>query len=405
MNDKTLYDYWMICYCRRLSILVLVGTAVLGTLLIGASLPPIYEARATFYVPSSATTQRSNTGDTAVPLPASNQDDAKANIGILKGRDALRAMHAQFPNKSIDALQRDVDLTAGRDGIIQVYVRDRDPKLAADIANAYLDYFNHFLAEQMRQRSLPKIQALNGRIAEVSRQLQEIARSRTELATPTGSVLDGEALELVKNRAELNKELDDLRGAIAARSAARARGESARLPTTPTVDALERQLAEIDLDLAKLRVRTLPGHPDQIALLERRAAAQAALQQELGSLNASDAARAETVATMLEKRERRVKAIPGDRNRLTELDQQYSDLRAAMTFLKNSLEDVSLASVRAPQVGIGTETAQAPSVPVFPNTLLNLIVAVVVSVLAGILYALLLDYIDENARRRATPTA
>ena len=66
MNDKTLYDYWMICDCRRLSILVLVGTAVLGTLLIGASLPPIYEARATFYVPSSATTQRSKTGDTAV---------------------------------------------------------------------------------------------------------------------------------------------------------------------------------------------------------------------------------------------------------------------------------------------------------------------------------------------------
>jgi polysaccharide biosynthesis transport protein len=317
----------------------------------------------------------------------------------------LRAMHAQFPNKSIDALQRDVDFTAGRDGIIQVYVRDRDPKLAAAIANAYLDYFNRFLSEQMRRNSLPKIQALNERIAEVGRQMQEIARRRTELATPTGSALDGEALELVKNRAELSKELDDLHGAIAARSAARARGEPARLPTTSAVDELERQLAQIDLDLGKLRVRTLPGHPDQIALLERRAAAQAALQQELASLNASDAARAKTIAAMLERRERRVKAIPGDRNRLAEIDQQYSDLRAAMTFLKNSLEDVSLASARSPQVGIGTETAQAPSIPVFPNTGLNVIVAVVVSVLAGILYALLLEYVDESARSRALPTA
>ena len=60
MNEKTLYDYWMVCYRRKFTILIMVVAAVTGVLVIGASLPAIYEARAMFYVPSSAATQRSN---------------------------------------------------------------------------------------------------------------------------------------------------------------------------------------------------------------------------------------------------------------------------------------------------------------------------------------------------------
>ena len=400
-QDKTLYDYWMVCYRRRLTILVLVSTAVAGALLISASLPPVYEARAMFYVPSSATTQRSNTGDTAIPLPASNQDDAKANIGILKGRDALRAMAQRFPARSTDALQRDVDFTAGRDGIIQVYVRDRDPARAAAIANAYPQYFNDFLGARMQQRSEPKFQALRARITEVAAQLLALGVGRRQLATLTSSALDGQALELVKNREALLKELDDLKGAIAARSASRSRGERLRVAASPVIDELERQLDEIDLDLAKLRVRTLPNHPDQVALVARRAVAQTALLLKLDELNARDAARAEIVTGMLASRDRRVKAIPDHQNRLAEIDQQLADLRAAMSFLKNSLEELLLASTRSPQVGIVIESAELPAVPVFPIAWLNAVVAALVASLVGILYALLLEYIDESVGRRA----
>ena len=400
-QDKTLYDYWMVCYRRRLTILVLVSTAVAGALLISASLPPVYEARAMFYVPSSATTQRSNTGDTAIPLPASNQDDAKANIGILKGRDALRAMAQRFPARSTDALQRDVDFTAGRDGIIQVYVRDRDPARAAAIANAYPQYFNDFLGARMQQRGEPKIQALRARITEVAAQLLALGVGRRQLATLTSSALDGQALELVKNREALLKELDDLKGAIAARSASRSRGERLRVAASPVIDEIERQLDEIDLDLAKLRVRTLPNHPDQVALVARRAVAQTALLLKLDELNARDAARAEIVTGMLASRDRRVKAIPDHQNRLAEIDQQLADLRAAMSFLKNSLEELLLASTRSPQVGIVIESAELPAVPVFPIAWLNAVVAALVASLVGILYALLLEYIDESVGRCA----
>lgn len=406
MTEKTLYDYWMICYRRRLTIWVMLITAVVGAVVISGTLPAIYEARAMFYVPTSATTSRSNAGDSDIPLPASNQDDAKANIGILKGRDALRTIHEKFPQRSMDALQRNVDFTAGRDGIIHVYVRDRDPKLAADIANAYVAHFNRFLILRMQQRSSPKVDAIKARIADLSVQIQDVVKRRNELAAITGTPsLDVEALELVREREGMHKELDELNGALAATDSKQSSSDKTVRELTPAIEDLEKQLSQIDIDLAKARQRTLPNHPDQIALIKSREVVVAALQEKRKALSTLDKTRAGTVNTMLQKRNQRLKAIPEYQSRLNEMDQQYRDLRAALSLLKNNLEEATLAGLKSAQVGIMVETAMPPEIPVFPIMWLNIIIAAVVSALAGMLYALLLDYIDERRSAAAAPSA
>lgn len=401
MSEKTLYDYWMVCYRRKFTILIMVVTAVIGVLVIGASLPAIYEARAMFYVPSSATTQRSNLNATDVPLPTSNQDDAKANIGILKGRDTLRAIHAQFPQRSIDTLQRNVDFTAGRDGIIHVYARDRDPVLAAAIANAYYLAFNHFMAQRMQERAQPRTVALRERLEEIEQELQSVIASRNTLAGISGTpLLDTEATELIRERSGMSKELDELEGVQPHKSEG-----TARNPASPVVDELERQIAQIDMDLAKTRQKTLPNHPDQIALLKSREAAVAALQEKQASMDSSKKARTDTVHGMLQKREQRLKAIPQYQSTLNEADQKYRDLRAAKSFLKNSLEEAVMAGTKAGEIGVIVETAQPPEIPVFPIVWLNVLIALIMSVLTGMLYALLLDYVEERqiTRRSIAP--
>jgi uncharacterized protein involved in exopolysaccharide biosynthesis len=402
MNDKTLYDYWMVCYRRRLPVLVVMVTAVLGSVLIGNSLPAIFEARAMFYVPVSAATLRTNAGDTAIPLPTSNQDDAKANIAILKGRDALRAIHEQFPSKSTDALQRDVDFTAGRDGVIHVYVRDRDPQLAANIANAYVGHFNRFLADQMQQRAGARRSVLRARLDELNGQLDDVDRRRREFSSMVGTpTLDEEARELTRERQRLTNQLEELRGSIGVRTAPEARGERTRLSATPAVDELESELTQLDMDIAKARLQALPNHPELIALLQKREIAQAALQQKLRSLNAGDKARAETIIGSLRRVEQRLRAIPEYQERRGQLDRKSQDLRASIKQLESDFEEIALASSNVPLIGINVETAHAPTVPVFPVTWINAVVAALVSALAGLLYALLLEYVDENSRRRA----
>ena len=345
-----------------------------------------------FYVPSSATTQRSNLGATDVPLPTSNQDDAKANIGILKGRDTLRAVHAQFPQRSIDTLQRNVDFTAGRDGIIHVYARDRDPVVAAAIANAYYLAFNRFLMQRMQERALPRTAAIRARLDEIELELQGVITSRNALAGISGTpLLDTEATELIRERSGMSKELDELQGAKDHNSE-----DKGRSTTSPVIDELERQIAQIDMDLAKTRQKTLPNHPDQIALVKSRDAAVAALQAKLTSVDSSKKARTDTVQSMLQKREQRLKAIPQYQSTLNETDQKYRDLRAAKSFLKNSLEEAIMASTKAGEIGVIVETALPPEVPVFPIVWLNVLIAFIMSVLTGMLYALLLDYVEER---------
>jgi uncharacterized protein involved in exopolysaccharide biosynthesis len=406
MGDKTLYDYWMICYRRRLPIFVLVVTAVLGAVLVGESLPPVYEARAMFYVPASATTQRGFPGDTTVPLPTSNQDDAKANIAILKGRDSIRAIHKRHPAKSLESLQRDVDFTAGRDGVIHVYVRDRDPAVAADVANGFVEYFNDFLVAQMRQRASSRRGALQDRLDELNRQLEAVSRDRRELAIASGTpTLDGEALELVRERQRLVKELEELRGSIASRSGGEARGERARPLATPAIDEVERELTRLDLDIARLRMTAMQNHPELAALLRKREAAQAALKQKLQTLGDDDKAREGTLMASLKRVELRLRSLPGLLGRRIDLDERARDLRASIKLVDGQLDEIVLASAHVPRVGIDVETAQPPAVPVFPIGWLNALVAAVASALAGILYALLLDYIDESRRHRALGAA
>lgn len=401
MREKTLYDYWMVCYRRKYAIMVMVVTAVVGVLVIGASLPAIYEARAMFYVPSSATTQRSNLGVTDVPLPTSNQDDAKANIGILKGRNTLRAVHAQFPKRSIDTLQRNVDFTAGRDGIIHVYARDRDPTVAAEIANAYYLAFNHFLMQRMQEKALPRTASIRARLAEVEKELQAVIASRDVLARISGTpLLTTEATELIRERSGMNKELDELQGMKGHDPDTNGQGA-----TSPVIDELERQITQIDMDLAKTRLRTLPNHPDQIALVKSREAAVAALKAKLASVESSKKARTDTVKGTLNKVDQRLKAIPQYQSTLAEADQKYRDLQAAKSFLKNSLEESILATTNAGEIGVIVETAQPPEVPVFPIVWLNVLIALVMSTLTGMLYALLLDYIEERQIARRSMAA
>ena len=49
----TLYDYWQDIYERKVLLLIVAVSAALFSYLISLALPPLYEAKATFYAPSN----------------------------------------------------------------------------------------------------------------------------------------------------------------------------------------------------------------------------------------------------------------------------------------------------------------------------------------------------------------
>lgn len=397
-EPKELYDYWMIVYRRRLSVLLLIVVSVASAIVISQSLAPVYEARAAFYVPASATTKRTGTTDTDLPLPTSNQDDAKANIGILKGRDATRAISKMFPQKSVDALNKDVDFTAGRDGLIYVYVRDRDPQRAADIANAYTRYFNQFLLAALKDRLEPKVTALRTHMADVNTRLQAALLEKTQLQAKIGGPsLDSEAAELTRQRADLAREKDELNAG--SRAPGDAMTAARHSDANPVADEIEKNVADLKLQLAGKLIEDRPDHPEVRVLSERYASAQQALAAKRQRLAESEASKSKNLGHMIAKRSQQLAALPELKRQESLLDQKIQTLSSDLSFLRQSYEEVSYAGVRSANQAITVETAWAPAGPVYPVIWLNALVAFILALFGGILYAFFLDYVSDARHR------
>lgn len=390
-EPKELYDYWMIVYRRRISVLLLIVVSVASAIVISQSLAPVYEARAAFYVPASATTKRTGTTDTDLPLPTSNQDDAKANIGILKGRDATRAINKMFPQKSLDALNKDVDFTAGRDGLIYVYVRDRDPQRAAAVANAYMRYFNEFLLAALKDRLQPKVAALKAHMADVNTRLQAALLEKTQLQAKIGGPsLDSEAAELTRQRADLAREKDELNA-----STHMVDDTTAERPANgnPVANEIEKHVADLKSQLAGKLIEDRPDHPEVRVLSERYASAKQALEAKRRLLAESEASKSKNLGHMIAKRSKQLAALPELKRQESLLDQKIQTLSSELSFLRQSYEEVSYAGVRSANQAITVETAWPPAGPVYPVIWLNAVVAFILALFGGILYAFFLDYV------------
>lgn len=389
-ETKTLYDYWMICYRKRASILLLVTVSVVGAIVISRITPPIYEARAVFYIPGSATTNRTNVSEEDLPLPTSNQDDAKANIGILKGRNATQTIHEWFPNKPISALNKDVDFTAGRDGLIYIYVRDRSPVVAAAIANAYINYFNIFMLSKLQERLTPKEMVLKERIAAVNAQLTEAYQARKRLQKKFGTpALEVEAVAMVQEREALRRELENLKAGLPPST-----GNTSKNIATPAMEELEKEIAKLEVQLAGSLVENKAAYPEVQVASKRYDKAKQALNTKLTQSTSATKNQEKALTQMIEKRDQRLADIP-EFKRLEELNnQEIQNLITALSFLHKNQEELAYSRVRSKTQGITVETALTPSTPVYPIIWLNAVVALLLGILTGILYAFLLDYIE-----------
>ena len=126
----------------------------------------IYESKATILAPKEAGGQ--GAGLTAAlaasPLrqlvegiagsPGSNRD---AFLSILRSRTVAQSLvdrfnlkayyHSEFTEDAVKTLQGVTKIELSKEGVISVTVEDRDPKLAADIANAYITDLDRLFAK------------------------------------------------------------------------------------------------------------------------------------------------------------------------------------------------------------------------------------------------------------------
>lgn len=146
-------------WSRRRAIAILVVTATVLVGIVAFLLPPWYRAQASVLPPSE---EESGFGLASllkgigvpgmrVPTQATPADvflavlqSRRINEEVVKRYDLKKRYRSKLTEDAIKELRRHARFEVNEAGVIQISVEDRDPKRAADMANAYVDILDRF---------------------------------------------------------------------------------------------------------------------------------------------------------------------------------------------------------------------------------------------------------------------
>ena len=394
-EEINLLDYWRVIRKRGRMILGLVLVPVLA---VGVYTyffaTKIYESRAAILAPKESGGGGAS-GVAAALLNSSGAGQLLGGLGGLLGgggtnRDTFVAIlksrsmaadlvdrfglekyyEAKYRDQAIKMLQDVTEITVSKEGVIAVVVEDKSPKLAADIANAYITNLDRLFArlgttDASRQRAF------------VADRLETTERALRR------------AEEALRHFQETNKAIvltEQSRSAIEA--AARVRGQIAA--------------AEVQLEVA--RSFATENNPDVVALKRQVSEMKRQLaQMEYGKgLELSS----ENVSAGQERREFHVPftMVPELGMALIRLTREMKIQETVFQLLTAQFEQAKIAEARdTPTVQVLDRAGPADR-PSKPSTRLNAAIAGVLSLLLSLLLAFFLEHL-ERIRRLAPKSA
>ena len=224
--DATIFDYASVIWRRRVFVVAVLMIALLAASLLTVILPKKYEAVASLITPrenvatgllgglATASGLLQQMPTTMTPSLVPNRD---LIVGVLKSRavaqavgerfDLMARFKARYAGDAVKRLQNATTISISREGVVSVVVEDTDPKLAADMANFYVEEVDRRVA----QYSMSEAGRQRGFLT------QQLARAKTDL---------DEAEQSLRRFQEQNRAIvlqEQMRGAIEA--AARLKGE------------------------------------------------------------------------------------------------------------------------------------------------------------------------------------
>ncbi len=165
-DEINLLDYWRVLRKRGWMILGLVFVSVFGAGFYSYFvMPKIYESNATILGPKesggggaslAAALAASGAGQFLGGLLPGGGSNRDIFIAILKSRTMAQELiekfnlkeyyKAKYTGDAIRGLQGATDISVSKEGVVSVRVEDTDPKMAADIANAYVTTLDRLFA-------------------------------------------------------------------------------------------------------------------------------------------------------------------------------------------------------------------------------------------------------------------
>jgi tyrosine-protein kinase Etk/Wzc len=264
--NATASAYARVVWRHRVSVAAALAIALVLAVFATIMLPKKYDATASLVTPrenvsagilSGLATASGMLQQVPTSLPASLAPNRDLIVGVLKSRAVAQAVSDRFalatrfkvryPGDAVKRLQDATTISISREGVVSVTVEDTDPKLAADMANFYVEEVDRRVA----QYSMGEAGRQRGFLT------QQLARAKTDL---------DEAEHSLRRFQEQNRAIvlqEQTRGAIEA--AARLKGEilaaevqlqvmrNFATDANPEVVALRRRIDEMNRQFTQMQ--------------------------------------------------------------------------------------------------------------------------------------------------------
>jgi len=438
LTGRTLDEYGVLLYRRRWIILLVIVVAVALAGYFSWMLTPQFEARAVFYVPQDVATTAEGPEAGKVRTPIGVQEIAEAHVTLLKAADTLREISLRFPTKPLPELFTDIDFVVTRESLIRVFARDDEPQTAADVANAFVDYFEEFHRGMIEDQLKHALAGVEQKTAEVTLE-KETAESAVRLFQETYTIASlkteqvgleeqrlrfQENLKLARlNQVQADQRIRGLEEQLAIEGQAYEAGEI--IMSNPVIDSLREQLARIEVEMAGKSTDIRTDHPDMVAQQQQYERTKESLESEIartvqsksklpGTLyahlrqqlvgeyvdQAANAARIAGFTEHIDGINERIHMLPLLSLQLDQITEEATRKRELLAELFRNRNALTTRVLKIPNVVVVLERARAPKDPIFPKPFLNMGIAALGGLIAGILYAFLLDYLESTKRLR-----
>lgn len=445
MPEKTLLYYWMSLYKRKKAVVLIVVISVITAIVFSKNITPVYEARTVFYVPSDSQAL-SFMSDTTVNMiardkmrPDINEDASAPYIGLLKSKEIAERVHRELPQKEVQKLLiSDIDIEITKEFMLQLYSRDEDPELAADVAAAYVKNFNSLLQDASLQNIQQDISLIAGQISKTKEKLvkaeeavnlfekennivsiNEEINSLTSQRISFQNQLEATNILIKENIEKIDSVSEQFKREEALYS------ERDFVLTNPIIEHLQEKLSDLSAQINALSVELKAAHPDLLMLKSQYKEISYRLEEEIkrfisAQIKSKDTfyeelrqrlvnflieknnlqATKEGYAEVIKRTSERLLELPAIKTEWDRLNEEVLRYKKNYEQLKLNLEEAEMQESRQIQFVVVVDKATPPESPSFPILWINLIVAVLFSLVAGVFYAFFIDYVEESGNIR-----
>jgi polysaccharide biosynthesis transport protein len=323
----------------------------------------------------------------------------------------------------VTILQRNLRIEPVKESrVVRLRFRDRDPELAAMIANAFAEAY---IAESQAQRSSTTQNAsewLENQLADLERKLDESGKAlfdfkrahdivatswedRQSMVSQRLTAVNEALTRAQVKRAELdahNQAIQELAAAVANDSPANALPAMAGA-TTQVIENLKLRYLDASSECAELQAKYLPDHPKVETCAQKLAATRSALEAEVRhSLDNARREYQEVVQTeknlrrLLEESKSEAFGLNQHERDYLELKRTYDNNQRLYELVLKRLKDTGVTSMLQVSNVRVLDRARPNFSPVRPNVPQNIIAAVFLGLLGGLALALGAEFLDTS---------